>query len=203
MRAKSIALTSIALLSLLFTSGCAFGTRHAKITYPPDTKAAKSATNAAPVGAQGRIVVQHFDDDRADKRIVGHVRNGFGMKTAEVVCETEKLDDLVTEALRSELQKAGYEVLDNTSQNDDGTPVLSGSLTALYCDAYMSYEGSATLVLKVYRGGREVFKKAFEGKGSVGVNWGASSASYGRSLSLALVDAIEVMKRDLPTAFKQ
>lgn len=203
MNYNSVILTTALGLVLLSTNGCAFGTRHAKITYPPDTKAAKAATNSPPAGMLGRIAVQQFDDDRADKRVVGHVRNGFGMKTAEVVCDTEDINSLVTEAVRGELQKAGYEVVNTDAAADASTPVLMGSLTSLYCDAYMSYDGSATLVVRVSRAGKEVFKKSYEGKGSVGINWGASGTSYGRSLSLALLDAIEVMKRDLPTALKQ
>jgi hypothetical protein len=186
---------------LLLTSGCAFGTRHAKLTYPPGALSEKAATNACPAGSKGRIVLQRFSDDRANKRLVGHVRNGWGMKTAEVVSDDGDLSDLITGAVRSELQKAGYEVLSDAAAG--GLPQLAGGLTAMYCDAYLTYEGKATLVVRVNRDGNEVFKRTYEGQGSAGLNWTMSSASYGKSLSVALQEAILALVADLPTALKQ
>ena len=194
-----VALTSLALVS----TGCAFGTRHANITYPPDPDHQDAAANAKPAGSSGRVALQSFVDDRADKRLVGHVRNGFGMKTADVVSDQQDLSALVTGAVRAELQKAGYEVVGAEGKTEEGVPVLAGSLTRLYCDAYMNYEGEATLILRVQRDGEEVYRKTYEGKGSAGMNWTATGASYGKSVSFAIVDAIEVMLRDLPTALNQ
>lgn len=190
-------------LILAMTSGCAFGTRHAKVTYPPASVTAKSSTNAPAAGVTGRIALEPFDDVRADKQIVGHVRNGFGMKTADVVCDDQDIAALVNTALRGELQKAGYEVLEAGSPAAGDAPVLGGSLTTLYCDAYMNYDGSATLVVHLSRAGNVVFKKTYEGKGSSGMNWAATGSGYGDSLSLAVVDVIAVMMRDLPTALRQ
>lgn len=203
MRIHSSALVALLGLIVTFTSGCAFGTRHATLTYPPDVKAGKVSTNTMPAGVHGRIVVLPFEDERADKRLVGHVRNGFGMKTAEVVSDQSDLGPLVTEAVRGECIKAGYEVVNPAEAAGGELPALSGSLTKAYCDAYLTYDGGVAITIRVKRAGLEEFKRSYEGKGSVGMNWGASGASYGRSLSLALVDAIEAMKRDLPTALKQ
>ncbi len=199
----SFLLSLAVLLCSLFTSGCAFGTRHAKVTYPPATsKTNKVALISAPAGSQGEIVLEPFTDDRADKRVVGHVRNGFGMKTAEVVADND-LAEVLNQAVRSELTRAGYTLLSATdSAATQKVPAIGGSLVNLYCDAYMSYEGKASLHVRILRDGQEIFRKTYQGEGSVGMNWAATSASYGTSLSLAIQDALEALKRDLPAALK-
>jgi hypothetical protein len=195
----SITSLTITLSCLVLTPGCAFGTRHVKISYPPaGSQQAKTDLISAPAGSKGEIILQPFTDDRADKRLVGHVRNGYGMKTATVVSESD-LTQLLNEAVRVELVQAGWVVLgsDATSTN---TPTIGGALVKLYCDAYMSYEGTASIYVRVTREGKEVFRKTYEGEGSAGMNWAMTSSSYGNSLSLAIQDALESLKRDLPAA---
>ena len=68
---------------------------------------------------------------------------------------------------------------------------------------YFTYDGTVTLRVQLQRAGQAFYKNTYEGKGSVGMNWGATGDSYGRSLSLALADAIEHLKRDLPLALQQ
>jgi hypothetical protein len=187
---------------LIFATGCAFGTRHAQITYPPVGETENLAA-APPAGSsRGRIALQPFQDGRGDKSLVGNVRNGLGMKTADVVCDNADLAELVTYAVRTELRKAGYEVVDVKSSNSNGTLVLSGSLTEMYCDAYFAYDGRVTLSVRIERDGRQVLQGDFAGKGSVGMNWAATGSSYGDSLSLALKQAIDAMIQQLPDALK-
>ncbi len=194
---------AVVILCSLFTSGCAFGTRLAKITYPPTgSQNEKTGLITAPAGSQGEIVLQQFSDDRADKTIVGHVRNGYGMKTAKVVGQPD-LTDVVNEAVRSELVRAGYVVQGAGAATATNTPVISGALVKLYCDAYMSYEGSASIYVRITRDGKEILRKTYEGEGSAGMNWAMTGASYGISLSLAIQDTLEKLKRDLPAALKQ
>ena len=195
----------IGLVCVVFNSGCAFGTRHADIAYPPpgvdeDTNAVTAIS--APPGSRCPIALRPFTDDRADKRVVGHVRNGFGMKTAEVV-GPDDLSTVVTEAVRDELTRAGYQVYQASTCTNPNTPVISGSLVEVYCDAYMSYEGTVDLFVWLSRDGKEFYQKTYMGKGSVGANWMSTGQSYGKSLSLALKDALESMKRDLPMALVQ
>jgi len=193
----------VVIMCSLFTSGCAFGTRQAKITYPPtSSQSEKAGLITAPVGSQGEIVLQQFSDDRADKAIVGHVRNGYGMKTAKVVGQPD-LTDVVNQAVRAELIRAGYVVQDAGAAISTNMPVISGALVKLYCDAYMSYEGSASLYVRITRDGKEILRKTYEGEGSAGMNWAMTGTSYGLSLSLAIQDTLEKLKRDLPAALKQ
>ena len=64
-------------------AGCAFGERQASLGYPPAAdEAVISSAEAAPMSRGGTVYIADFDDVRSDKMLVGHVRNGFGMKTA-------------------------------------------------------------------------------------------------------------------------
>lgn len=194
---------SVFLICSLFASGCAFGTRQAKITYPPTgSQGEKVGLIGAPAGSHGEIVLEKFNDDRADKTLVGHVRNGYGIKTAKVVGEPD-LTSVVNEAVRCELVRAGYAVQTPADATATNTPVISGALVKLYCDAYMSYEGTASIYVRITRDGKEILRKTYEGQGSAGMNWAMTGASYGLSLSLAIQDALEKLKLDLPAALKQ
>jgi hypothetical protein len=81
--------------------------------------------------------------------------------------------------------------------------MMDGALVELYCDSFMTYEGTASLYVRITRGGSEVFRKTYKGEGSAGVNVAMTAKSYGLSLSLAIQDSLELLKRDLPAALKQ
>jgi hypothetical protein len=97
------------LSSLLCTAGCAFGTRHAEMGYPPvsENGGMIPAAHAAsmPVG-RSRDVILAVSDGRTETHRIGNVRNGFGMDTANVVTEDD-LESWVEGAFTHELTNAG------------------------------------------------------------------------------------------------
>src|SRR5512139_2238412 len=159
--------------------GCAFGTREAMLRYPPTIEAdAVPAAQAAPA-PQPRTIQIHltaFNDQRQDKTLVGTVRNGFGMRTADVIA-TNSVPEWVSEALTSELHNTGYTVT-TRSEGSRSLAVLSGDIVNVFCDAYFTYEGKITLYVKLNKNGKDVLSRTYVGNGSAGMNWAATSDAY-------------------------
>ena len=185
-------------LLLLFStllSGCVIGERRPTLYYP--AKAEQSAIPAANAGAKApakpiQIVLRTFDDQRADKKVVGTTRNGFGMKMADVT-PVNSVPDWVQMALRNELQDAGYDVVTD-AKADDAAPnraVVTGEILNVYCDMYFNYTGQVSMVARVNKAGKEVLNRHYSGEGSAGVAWAATEESYAQSLALALAAAIK------------
>jgi len=184
---------SLSILSafLFLVSGCAFGTRQPTLVYPPQATSGEPGVAhaaSAPAPKQVKIVLKQFTDQRSDKKVVGTVRNAFGMKTAEVV-PTNDVADWVTDALRSELQGAGYTVVDDAAADTDSA-VVSGEILNVYCDMYFSYTGQVSLIAQAKRGEKELLNKHYTGEGSAGLAWAMTAESYAQSLSLALQSAL-------------
>lgn len=213
-RVKSL-LVIIGCLSL--AAGCAFGSRHATLIYPPekeikalDPKVAEASpgpevaeSSPAPAGGGEPIILLQFADDRSDKRLIGEVQNGFGMHTADVVTETN-VAEWFTEALEMELEKAGYNTtkVESLSSPTSGT-VVGGKILTVYCTAYWSYDGEVAFYAWVEEDGIKIFKRRYLGKGSAGTNWGATAKSYAQSLSLALADALQHLVGDLSSIVRE
>lgn len=187
---KKIQVVLVATAALL--GGCAFGTRTAHLTYPPE-ESGHSAIPAAHAqeskSDRGRVVVLNVTDDRPEKSRIGNVRNTFGMDTADVVTSDDVLG-WVENALKSELERAGYTVMqEGRSQTDDAVG-LQTSVMKVYCDVYMTYDGEVSLMLNLRGSNRSPASKLIEGKGSVGMSWAGTAKSYAESLALALQNAI-------------
>ena len=188
------------ILAGIGASGCAFGTRHADLAYPPKEEDAGvvGTAHAAPAASrQGMRVVLAVTDERPNKARIGNVRNAFGMDTADVVTN----DDVaawVAGAFRHDLEALGYSVDTRASVPDAGAVQLEAKVVEVYCDVYMTYDGDVTLDVTLSRPGRPPLEKHYKGVGSVGVNWAATAESYAESLARALQDAISQVMRDLP-----
>jgi hypothetical protein len=127
------------------------------------------------------------------------------MHTADVVAVND-VADWVTSALKSELEKAGFEVVRApvAASAAGGEPVVTGEVVKVYCEAWMKYEAEVAFDVRVTRGDREILKKSYVGKNDTTMNWAASSKSYGQALAVALANAAgnfaAEMRRDLATA---
>lgn len=187
--------TSIALMAVVtLLNACAFGTRTANLSYPPDEddgggfiSSAKAAE--APSGQTQQIVLS-VTDERSERKRIGNVRNTFGMDTADVVTN-DNIQAWVDNALTVELENAGYKVVRSPDLGaGDDVIELDAEIMEVYCDVYMTYDGEVSLLVTLEREGQEKVKRQFGGEGSVGLSWAATAESYAESLALALQDAI-------------
>lgn len=140
------------LTCVLTLGGCAFGTRNALLTYQVD-RPLLSPSNGI------KIHVADFRDDRPDPQLVGHVLNGWGMKTAQVR-SGNSVAEWVREALVAELKASGYEVVDSAQ----GEAVIDGKVVNIDCTSYMTYEGKVGLDVKLMRGNEVILDKTYFGK---------------------------------------
>src|SRR5574343_311680 len=179
-------------------AGCAFGTRQASLTYPP--AAVEQAAVSGAVTKKTTIVLNKFGDERSDKSVVGTVRNGFGMSTADVVATTD-VSDWVTKAVGTELWANGYRCVSGSPEtfNDTKVVAVSGTVLNACCDMYMSHTGQVSLLAKVRKENNEVITRHYNGEGSAGLAVAATSESFAESLSLALRDALKKFMADLET----
>lgn len=191
----------IALLLVLCLAGCAFGTRQPTLIYPPASDAEGSpVAHAAPTPAPRnmQITLNPFADERSDKRVVGTVRNAWGMHTADVI-PTNSVPDWVLQAIKTELRNNGYTVSDGTPDGDTESTgiVVSGDILNVYCDMNYSYMGQVSLIARVKKGGKELLNRHYAGEGSAGLAIAMTGESYAQSLALALSSAVKHFVRDL------
>ena len=199
-------LAAIVLLGLSL-GGCAFGDRQANLQYPPKqdsgtvVKSAEATTmTPAAIASAPTIAILRFSDDRAEQNVVGHVRNGWGMKTADVLSPTD-VSAWVSDALKFELEKVGFRVKQVTGTGDaaaaEADAAISGQVIRMYADAYFSYEGEVTLRAEIAKDGSKVMDRLYTGTAGGGLNMAATGASYAHTLSLALQDGLQEVVADI------
>lgn len=178
---------------ILLLHGCAFGTRHVDLSYPPKNPertggGVAHAASAPAIGAQ--VILLPFENRRLKGDRIGDVLNGYGMKTAKVVAKND-VGEWISQAIVLELEKAGYEVQRMDALKEDASNlVISGDILRVFCTAYLSYEGEVSFRVEVKKEGKELLHKTYLGEGGAGLNWAATADSYGESLSLALEMAV-------------
>ena len=177
---------TILVLITVMASGCAFGTRRPTLEY----------TSVIPARSSNNITLKvgQFEDNRPDKNIVGNVRNGWGIKTADVITDTN-ISEWITNALKSELKNAGYTIVDANVGNE-----LRGEVLKIYCDAFLNYEGEAMIKVVLKKDNNVLLDKVFSGK-ATDLNWAATAKSYGtilqRSLQQAMIQVVAEVDRVL------
>ena len=97
----------------------------------------------------------------------------------------------------TELEGRGYRVGPPGPGLDPAIPVLDGDVLTVYCSAYLTYEGEVSFMARVEKGGEKLLDRRYTGTGGIGLNWAATSDSYGRSLALALSNAVNTLVADL------
>ena len=181
MNRKLALLSLICIVSLI---GCAFGTRRPTLTYT-SIAAEQSSKNI-------KICLSPFNDKRTVMDAVGYSRNAYGMRCAKVV-PTNNVADWVTQAIRTELSKAGYSV----SCEEGTSNVIEGDILEVFCDAYMSYQGSVGLRVVLKKSGETILDRSYSSKQNGGLNWAATETAYAKTLELTLRDAIMQVVRDI------
>lgn len=176
------------LLALIFAvSGCAFGTRRPVLEYsvvlPPAEK-----SNIA-------IKVSGFKDERLwSKEKIGDVRNGFGMRCADIIPQNN-VADWVTDALKNELNNAGYIL----SEDGIASNIIDGTVLEVYADAYFNYGGRIRLNIVLRKGDKDLLNKEYSSQKNCGMQWAATAASFGKTMELTLQD---VMRQIIPDVNK-
>ena len=176
----------VAVMTVSF-SGCAFGTRRPTLGY----------TAIIPVRSPNNISIKvvQFEDVRPDKNIIGNVRNAWGIKTADVVTDTN-ISAWITDALKGELKNAGYTVVESVTENQ-----VQGEVMKVYCDAFLNYEGEVMIKVVLKKGNNTLLGKVYSGK-STDLNWACTAKSYGVILERCLQQAMNQVISDVDRSLK-
>jgi len=181
------------LISMLFSAGCAFVDKQVSLN-PVDA----GLPEPQAIGGSLRLTIR--DQRRPDLRpLVGHVKNGYGMKTAGVVSDREPAAWLA-DCISREMARAGVQVHLARSEQDSSPSAreLALDLTKCYVQAYWNFgaEVSVRMTLKVgertFFSDREYFGKAINGKRETG-----TAVSYQATLELAMGDLLAKLIPDL------
>lgn len=187
-----------ACVAVALLTACAFGTRNATLLYPPKGDAgvvpAAQAAVATPAPAKRAVTLVTFVDQRTDKNAVGTMRNGFGMRTADVLA-SNSVTNWVTQAVKLELEKRGYAVTLGAPQAAGA--VVTGEVLKVFCDMYMSYTGQVSLRMQLSRDGQGLITRNYDGEGSAGIAFAGTAESFAESLSRALAAALKPLIADL------
>ncbi len=196
---KSILTTMLAAILL---GGCAFGDRVTLLQYPPPPpEGAAQAAVASPSTVlrkgQPDVIVGEFVDQRPNKSKIGFVQNTYGMETADVIAAND-VTEWIRNALVTELQLNGYRATLAKAKSASGNSLLvTGEIQKVLTKAYFSYNSEIIFTADVMRASKSLGKKTYVGRGGGGVNIAATGKAFGRSIALALQDALRRLVADI------
>lgn len=160
--------------------GCAFIPRHIALTY--ETVTTTTADGAKPVA------LAQFEDTREKKNVVGEVRNGWGIRTANVVIGEQDPGGWLANALASELERAGVrveKVADTATA--DAPVVVTGSLDEFFIrHRFASFPCTIRVQVQVSSSGVPLLNKTYAVTEKGGNFWGGSVKEYERVSRAAL-----------------
>lgn len=187
------AVTYLLMASLAQLTGCA--TRSLDLIYPPEQSA--TAIPSSPVientgSINSNDIVLDVFDARTEKDSLGPRQ---GLRSDDNVAAW------VNNALVYELTEVGYNVFQKgTATTNDAAIGLTVDIQKVFVTASITYQGEVLLQATLHRKGEQQVTQQFEGTGSVGfylaVTRAATYRSLGKSLALALQDAISKMLVD-------
>ena len=170
-------------IGLLLLSGCAFGTRRPLLTY----------TTALPPAPKNNITVTvaPFKDQRVwSKEKLGDVRNGYGMRCADIIPQNS-VTDWLRDAFRKELVNAGYTIYEDAKADTD----LEGTALEVYVNAYMSYGGKIKLNITLKKDDKAILSKEYYTEKNCGLAWASTEESFAKTIEMTLQ---EIMKKIIP-----
>lgn len=181
----------------LTTSACAFGDAELALALNDDAVKPGLISEASPA----TLYLADVDGRRLDKERIGYKRNGYGMKTADILSE-KPAPEVVKEALGEALEANGH-----TLGADDERYALNTTLTNFWFDmktGFVSVEffGSvqAELSLLDRDSGETLYSEQFDGYYSEKTG-GGLSGTWERIMNAALADFIT--KVNLSPAFME
>ncbi len=180
--------TAVLLLVLLVVQGCAFTGVHLPLALPEDS------TLAGPLSGveQKNFTVVRIEDVRDDKARIGHVRNGFGMITADFLSE-EPVESVVRRAVEATLAENGHVV------GDSGIRV-TGEISVFWVETDVNARdielmGQIACELVFFNESEELYRNDFVGSHSVRVHVGRFSR-YRLAMNGALASLAEAISHD-------
>jgi uncharacterized lipoprotein YajG len=184
-------LLAICLLSLS-SGGCAFTQANLNVGYD-NAKAVKGPLSSIkPLQA----AVGEFKDVRPERDKIGYKRNGFGVKTADIVT-TKPVPDIIREAFTAELSKNGHGI---AASNKD--LLFTGEITNFWFDYQMNFwtiefMGTVAVNLKLTDGktGAALFSRQYQGHYNE-KSMGGLNDTWERVMNTALERMIEEMSTD-------
>jgi len=173
----------VLLFLVLSLSGCAFGTRRPTLAYSIILPAAPKNNIT--------IKVAPFKDERTwSKEKIGDVRNGYGMRCADIIPQNSE-EEWLADAFKKELTNAGYIISNETNT----VATLEGTAHEIYVNAYMNYGGRLKLSIVLKKSDKVVLSKEYSAERNCGIAWASTAASYGKTLEITLQD---IMKKIIP-----
>ena len=165
---------------LLMLSGCAFTTGHADLAYQPTTQATKLA---APDSPHVSVVVT----DKRSTQVVGQKINGFGMKTADIVSNTD-VPGTLKSAFETELNSRGF----TEGAGGDVVLVTLSNFENQFTLGFFSGDATATIGMQVTvkrPDGSVAYDKYITGQSKDWVEV-AGEDNAGHELSAAMQDGV-------------
>jgi len=192
------AVTYLLMASLAQLTGCA--TRPLDLIYPPEQSA--TAIPSSPVientgSINSNDIVLDVFDARTEKDRLSDGIGGFFSVRAGAFESEDNVAAWVNNALVYELTEVGYNVFQKgTATTNDAAIGLTVDIQNVFGTAPVTYQGEVLLQATLHRKGEQQVTQQFEGTGSAGLNIAGTSRSLGKSLALALQDAISKMLVD-------
>lgn len=201
---RRLPLWAVLVAGIWLMSGCAFIDQKLSLKYTPQG-------SATPLGVADRVLLTKVDLEGSMQRkenavIIGNVKNGYGVKTADAVTE-HKIDDWILGALAAELQRRGFlvrRVETFPAEYDAGARVTVRRLWVEQDPGFWTVGAITDLsfALELYSKGDLVKKVVVSAKGDSRSMMGLS-AQKEESLEKALRAAMEQASNEIVSAFGQ
>jgi len=175
--------------SLALINGCALGARHVNLTYGPGMPPVPSRPPT-----YGHVAVAPLADGRQPHegtgRLLGKVRNGYGMPTASVLANQDPVL-WVTEGVARALANQGFTVdRVGSSAEARGAPTITGIVLRASGGMYMSMDANVSTALNIEHQGQVVARLQCEGH-ATRTAWTASTEEYKTVFEAAMASFAE------------
>jgi hypothetical protein len=182
---------STILLSLTL-GGCAFTQANLNVGYD-NAKAVKGPLSDIP---PRQVTIGEFKDARPESDKIGYKRNGYGMKTADILTQ-KPVPQIVREAITAEFSKNGHETAGKAAEF-----VLAGNVTTFWFDLQINFwsvefMGTVAMDFNVTdgRSGAPLLSRKYQGHFNE-KSLGGLDATWERVMNTALALMIEEMSTD-------
>jgi hypothetical protein len=190
-------ITILSLFGAALLAGCG-GQQQVALSYGGVGADAQLA--AAPANGGKKVYLEPFGDKRPVKDDIGDLYNGYGIKLRDVVL-TNDAGETVTDAVKQELEQAGYQVVMATPGDQPAdAPVLTGHVVGLECCVASLASGMTSKLsidASMSAGGVERLDRIYTGEGSKRALFLFGQSDYQEAMSGALQNAVEQLVADV------